>query len=120
MGLVVANTVGLSGLVAPKPKVQIITSSTDNIVIPAGSTRVYIEVIGGGGGGGGGTTAAGNGSGGGGGGSFVRAVFNAADLDPTLDVVIGGVTSAAAGGNPAADGGTGTNSEVHGHATSTV
>ena len=63
MGLVVANSVGLSGIVAPKPKVQIITSSTDNVAIPAGSTRVYIEVIGGGGGGASGGP---NGSGGGG------------------------------------------------------
>ena len=120
MGLVVANSVGLSGLVAPKPNVQIITTSTDNVVIPAGSTRVYIEVIGGGGGGGGGTTAAGNGSGGGGGGSFVRSIFNASDLEPTVDVVVGAATSAAAGGNPATDGAAGNYSEVHGSSGSVV
>ena len=52
MGLVVANSVGLSGLVAPKTNVQIFTS-TGTWTKPAGCTRVYMEVIGGGGSGGG-------------------------------------------------------------------
>ena len=122
MGLVTANTVGLSGLVAPKPTVQIITSSTDNVVIPAGSTRVYIEVIGGGGGG---ASSSPNG-GGGGGGAFARAIFDADALEPTLDVVVGAVTDYSGHGSAgrptsgASNGSAGNYSEVHLSSAGTV
>ena len=53
MGLIVANTVGLSGLVAPKPDVQIFSATSGTWTKPPGCTRVYIEVISAGGGGGG-------------------------------------------------------------------
>ena len=49
MGLVTANTVGLSGLVAPKPDVQIFTTS-GTWTKPPGCSRVYMELVGGGGG----------------------------------------------------------------------
>ncbi len=53
MGLVDANAVGMSGLVAAPVDVQIITSSASpGWTKPSGCTRVYIEVIGGGAGGG--------------------------------------------------------------------
>jgi hypothetical protein len=125
MGLVVANNVGLSGLVAPKPKVQIITSSTDNIVIPAGSTRVYIEVIGGGGGGGGGRGGdanSGDNGGGGGGGAFARAIFDADALEATLDVIVGTTANAGAGADSSngAVGSPGNYSEVHLSSAGTV
>ena len=75
MGLVTANTVGLSGIVAPKPDVQIFTTS-GTWTKPPGCSRVYMEIVGGGGGGGAGSRNAGNdsGAGGGGGGAFVRAL----------------------------------------------
>ena len=113
MGLVVANSVGLSGLVASKPDVQIITSSTDNVVIPAGSTRVFIQCIGAGGGGAAGRGGAGAG-GGGGGGALSQAIFDAGALEPTLDVVVGG---GGAAGNNANEGG---HSEVHLSSAGTV
>ena len=69
MGLVTANTVGLSGLVAPKPDVQMFqTAGSTTWTKPPGCTRVYIEVISGGGGGGSGSNKSGQGRAGGAGG----------------------------------------------------
>ena len=112
MGLVDANAVVMSGLVAAPVTVQVFTSSTDNVSIPAGSTRVYIECYGGGGGGGNGASGnAGRGGGGGSGGSMTRAVFSGSSLPGTVDVVIGGGGSA---------GSTGGNTNVHGSTSGTV
>ena len=112
MGLVDANAVGMSGLVAAPVTVQVFTSSTDNVSIPAGSTRVYIECSGGGGGGGNGHSgSSGRGGGGGAGGSMTRAVFSGSALPGTVDVVIGGGGSAGA---------TGGNTNVHGSSSGTV
>ena len=114
-GLTARNQAGQSGLVAPKVDFQrIITTASPGWTKPADVSIVWIECIGGGGGGGGGATAADNGSGGGGGGAFAWACFSADALPSTLDVIIGAVTGAAAGGtNPASDGAAGNYSEVH-------
>ena len=85
MGLVTANTVGLSGLVAPKPNVQIF-ASTATWTKPAGCTRIFIEVVGGGGGGSRGESAGGPG---GGGGAYVRGIYDAAALPSTLTMTVG-------------------------------
>ncbi len=69
MGLVSANAVGMSGLVAAPVTVHTVTADgSTTYQIPAGATRVYIECIGGGGGGGAGSGGLGTDSGGGGGG----------------------------------------------------
>ena len=87
MGLVTANTVGLSGLVAPKPNVQVFTTTSSTWTKPAGCTRVYIEVIGAGAGGGGGHA---NASGaGGGGGAMARGIYDADALPATVTVAAG-------------------------------
>ena len=96
MGLVTANTVGLSGLVAPKPNVQIFDVDNDGSnawVKPAGCTRVYIECIGAGGGAEGGS--GGVAGAGGGGGAIALGVYAAESLPATLTVAVG------AGGNGA-------------------
>ena len=97
MGLVVANSVGLSGLVAPKPDVQTFTSAGSTTwTKPAGCTRVYIEVIGAGGGGGSGQKGSASreeGGAGGGGGAMTRGVYDANALPSTLTIAVG------AGGN---------------------
>ena len=67
MGLVDANAVGMSGLVAAPATVHTVTTEgTTTYPIPAGATRIYIECIGAGGGGGseGDGGSAGGGSGG--------------------------------------------------------
>ena len=126
MGIVVANTVGLSGIVAPKPNVQIFTSSASpGWTKPPGCSRVYIEVIGGGGAGSGGgeQNGASTSGGGGGGGAMARGVFDADALEPTLDIVVG---AAVAGGNGATSVGVGSPgtdgnySEVHLSSAGTV
>ena len=87
MGLVTANTVGLSGIVAPKPNVQTFTTTSGTWTKPPGCTRVYIECIGAGGGGGGGHP---NASGaGGGGGAMTRGIYDADALPATLTVAAG-------------------------------
>ena len=118
MGLVTANAVGMSGIVAsPLVDVQIITTSASpGWTKPDGCTRVYIECIGSGGGGGGGRHGD-DAGGGGGGGSFVRGVFDANALEPTLDVVVGAM---APGGDANAAGTNGNSSEVHGSSSGTV
>ena len=75
MGLVTANNLGLSGLIASPPDVQTFTSAGSTTwTKPTGCTRVYIEVIGGGGGGGGGSAGLGldNAAGAGGGGLWLE------------------------------------------------
>jgi hypothetical protein len=64
MGLVTANAVGMSGIVAQPPNVQIFTGTSGTWYRPAGCTRVYVEVISAGGGGGGTSTGGAGGLGG--------------------------------------------------------
>ena len=74
---------------------------------PSGVTIVWIECIGGGGAGGGGEAAnidsAHYGGGGGGGGAYSFAVFNAADLPNSLDIVVAGAATGGTGGTAAAN-----------------
>ena len=104
MGLVNANAVGMSGLVAAPVDVHTVTTdgtSTD-YVIPAGATRIYIEVIGGGGGGAGGSgNSSGRAGGGGGGGAFARGIYDAKSIPASLTIIVG------AGGNGGAGGASG-------------
>jgi len=106
MGLVTANAVGMSGLVAAPVTVHTVTTDgSTTYVIPAGSTRVYIECIAAGGGGGGGrghATSSPSGGKGGGGGAIVRGIYDAKSIPASLTIAVG---AGGAGGN---GGGTGT------------
>ena len=121
MGLVTANTVGLSGIVAPKPNVQMFqTAGSTTWTKPPGCTRVYIEVIGGGGGGSGGNAESGASAsgGGGGGGAMARGVYSAESLPASLTVVVAAVANGGSGAasatNAGAAGSAGNYSEVTG------
>ena len=110
MGLVTANTVGLSGLVAPKPNVQMFQSAGSTTwTKPPGYTRVYIEVIGGGASAGGGGNK--DGAAGGGGGSMVRGVYDANALPSTLTVVVAAGVSGGGGAGSTENGTAGNYSE---------
>ena len=99
MGLVDANGLGMSGIVAAPVDVQVFTSS-GTWTQPAGCTRVYIECIAGGSGGGAGNSGSGGrGGGGGSGGAIARSIFDAKSLAGSLTIVVGGTAGAASAGS---------------------
>ena len=115
MGLVVANALGMSGLVVEPPAIHVVTSDgSTTYTIPKTHTRVYIECIGGGAGGGGGSgNSSARAGGGGGGGSFTRGIYDARAFTADLTIAVG------AGGNGGAGGSSG-NAGVDGVAGGTT
>ena len=127
MSGIVKNNLELIGGVASNADTHTITDTVDVQIFtnttgvrtwakPSWATTVYIECIGSGGGGGGGRHGD-DAGGGGGGGSFVRGVFDANALEPTLDVVVGAM---APGGDANAAGTNGNSSEVRQASTEVV
>ena len=117
MGLVEPNAVGMSGLVAAPVTVHTVTADgSTTYVMPAGSSRVYIECVGAGGGVGAGAGGLGTDSGGGGGagGAMARGIYDAKSMPASLTIVVG------AGGAVSSGGSSGTGSGGNGGGYSSV
>jgi hypothetical protein len=96
-----------------------IFSASGTFTVPAGVTRVFVEVWGGGGGGGGGDTGAIVSASGGGGGGYANKIIAGLLPGTTVSVTIGGAGTPGAGASGGSIGGTGGTSSFGAHCSAT-